>query len=222
MTNIVSSAIVVGELQNYYTKFVTTGQLNKSQFPQSVRICESFLNKNSFIRLLFDESWPKYYTNYRYLYRSDENTLGWPSIIRDRVMVYPTAAKYYMSDDDSTAVCNINAFGILDNDLVLLDALLKYRLTDSSSLIVIDSTSVTDPVFTDSTSADSTAVLIVNYEYLSEFSKLVFLYLNLEVNKDYSYYNNETLISSDTYVLRSTYESYVLEKMFRYVADRGR
>jgi len=219
---IVSSAIVVGELQNYYTKFLTTGTLNKSQFPQSIRICESFLNKNSFIKLLFSDSWNPYHTSYRYMFRNDSNILGWPSIVRDRVMVYPTAAKYYVSDDDSTAVCNINAFGILKNDLVLLDALLKYRLTDATSLIVIDSTSVIDPVFTDSTSADSTATLIVNYNKLSELSKLIFIYLNLVVNQDVSYYNSESLISSSNDVLRSTYESYVLEKVFKFVADRGR
>jgi len=213
--------IIVPELQNYYTKFISEGQLNKNGISHSVRICHSFMNKNSFLRLLFEDVWPKIYNSYRYLYRDDANNLGWPAIIRDRAMVYPLSSKYYKSDDDSTAVCNINAFNLSDNDLVLLDALLKYRLTDATSLIVIDSTSVTDPIFIDSTSADTTAVLTVNYERLSRFSKLVFQYLNLEVNQDISYYNNTTLIADKDSVLESTYESYVLEKMFVFIADRG-
>ena len=217
----VHGTIIVPELQNYYTKFISHGQLNKNQIPRSVRICESFMNKNSFLRLLFDDNWQKLYTSYRYLYREDSNIGGWPSIIRERTMIYPLSTKYYASDSDSTSVCNINAFVLTDNDLVLLDALLHYRLTDATSLIVIDSSAVIDPIFIDSTSADTTAVLTVNYERLSRFSKLVFLYLNLEVNKDVSYYDNLMLISDPNNVLESTYESYVLEKMFVYIADRG-
>ena len=216
----VNGTIIVPELQNYYTKFISRGQLNKNGISHSVRICESFMNKNSFIRLLFDDNWPNIYKSYRYLYRDDSNVGGWPTIIRERAMVYPLSTKYYDSDD-STEVCNINAFNIEDNDLVLLDALLKYRLTDSSSLIVIDSTSVIDPIFIDSTSSDTTAVLTVNYNTLTRFSKLMFLYLNLEVNKDVSYYNNTDLIADHDSVLESTYESYVLEKMFVFIADRG-
>jgi len=217
----VHGTIVVPELQNYYTKFISRGTLNKNQIPRSVRICESFMSKNSFIRLLFDDDWPDIYKSYRYLYREDNNVGGWPSIIRERTMVYPLSTKYYASDSDSTAVCNINAFVLTNNDLVLLDALLKYRLTDSTSLIVIDSTSVTDPIFIDSTSADTTAVLTVNFNTLTRFSKLVFLFLNLEVNGDITLYNNTTLISDPDSVLESTYESYVLEKMFSFIAARG-
>lgn len=217
----VHGTIVVPELQNYYTKFISSGQLNKSQIPRSVRICESFMSKNSFLRLLFDDNWPNIYKSYRYLYREDSNVGGWPSIVRERTMIYPLSTKYYSSDSDSTAVCNINAFTLSNNDLILLDALLKYRLTDSTSLIVIDSSAVIDPIFIDSTSSDTTAVLTVNYERLSRFSKLVFLYLNLEVNRDVSYYNNTDLISDPNSVLETTYESYVLEKMFLFVADRG-
>jgi len=217
----VNGTIVVPELQNYYTKFISSSQLNKNQISHSVRICESFMSKNSFLRLIFDDNWPNIYKSYRYLYRRDENVGGWPDIIKDRTMVYPTSTQYYSSDSDSTAICNINAFNLSNNDLVLLDALLKFRLTDSTSLIVIDSTSVIDPIFIDSTSSDTTAVLTVNYSKLSRFSKLVFLYLNLEVNKDISYYNDTTLISSSHSVLESTYESYVLEKMFVFIADKG-
>jgi len=216
-----SSTNIVPELQTYFTKFLLTTQLNKSGIPHSVKICNTFLNKNSFIRLLFEDYWPKTSTTYRYLFREETSIGSWPAIIRDRAMIYPASAKYFMSDNDSTAVCNLNVFNLKDNyDLVLLDALLHFRLTDSTSLIVIDSTSVIEPTFT--TSGDSTAVLIVNYNTLTRLSKLIFLYLNLEVNEDFSYFDNIVLISLPTEVLEATYEAYVLEKMFRFIADKGR
>jgi len=218
-----SSTNIIPELQSYFQKFIITAELNKQGVPLGVQICNSFLNKNSFIRLLFDDDWPTTFTSYRYLYREISGPGSWPAIIRERAMIYPTSAKYYQSDSDSTAVCDLNVFNLKENcDIVLLDALLKLRLTDSTSLIVIDSTSVVDPIFTDSTSADTTAVLTVNYNTLTRFSKLIFLYLNLQVNNNTSYYNNRDLIALPTDVLESIYETYILEKMFRHIADRGR
>jgi len=219
-----SSTIVVPEFNHYFSKFLLGAKLNKAKYPSSVIFDNPVMvdNKQSFVRMLFDEGWPKEQKSYRYLYR-EETSLGcWPQVIIDRAMIYPTSAKYYVCDDDSTAVCNLNAFNLIDDDLTVLDALLMNRTSDSTALILTDSTAIIHPILIDATSSDSTAQLIVNFNKLTNLSKLVYIYLEFSIYQRYDYFNNETLISDPTKPLESCYEAFVMEKIFRYVADRGR
>jgi len=219
-----SSTIVVPEFNHYYTKFLQGAELNKLQYPASIMLHDQAMvdNKQSFVRMLFDENWPKAQKSYRHLYREETSFGCWPQVFIDRAMIYPTSAKYYVCDNDSTAVCNINAFTLSQDDLTVLDALLINRTADSSALILTDSTSIIHPVLIESPSSDSTAQLIVNFNKLSNLSKLVYIYLEFSIYQRYDYFNNETLISDKHSPLESCYESFVLEKIFRYVADRGR
>jgi len=212
-----SSTNVIGELQHYFTKFIIKSILNKSQIPSSTELCSDvYLNKNSFLRLLFDNKWEHNNITYNYLFREIEEKHCWPINIKDKAMIYPLSARYYVSDDNIK--CNKNIFLLQKNDLTMLDALLYYRVHDSSSMIILDSTSNIDPIFKCS---DSTALLIINYKKLNNFQKLIFLYLNLKINKDVSYYNNTKLVSNPNNVLELLYEAYILEIYFKYIADSG-
>jgi len=218
-----SSTIVMPELNHYFSKFLLEAKLNKSQYPGSIIFDNEVMvdNKQSFVRMLFDDEWPKLQTSYRYLYREETSLGSWPQVIIDRAMIYPTSAKYYVCDNDSTAVCDINAFNLQQNDLTILNALLINRTQDSSSLILLDTTSVIDPILIDSTSSEPSK-LTVNFTKLSNLSKLVYVYLEYAIYKSFDHYNSEDLISNKTQVLETCYEAYVMERIFKYAADRGR
>jgi len=218
-----SSTIVLPEFNHYFTKFILEATLNKSQYPSSIEFHDEVMvdNKQSFVRMLFDDHWPKLQTSYRHLYREETSFGCWPQQVIDRAMIYPTSAKYYVCDDDSTAVCNINPFNTSKNDLTILDALLINRTQDSSALILLDSTAVIDPILIDSTSSEPSK-LTVNFTKLSNLSKLVYVFLEYSIYKTFDHYNNEVLISDKHQPLESCYEGYVMEKIFRYVSERGR
>jgi len=218
-----SSTIVLPEFNHYFSKFILEASLNKSQYPSSIEFHDEVMvdNKQSFVRMLFDDHWPKLQTSYRYMYREETSFGCWPQVIIDRAMIYPTSAKYYVCDDDSTAVCNVNAFALTKNDLTVLDALLINRTQDSSALVLLDTTAVVDPILIDSTSSEPSK-LTVNYKNLSSLSKLVYVYLEYSIYQTFDHFNNEEIISSKTSSLESCYEGYVLEKIFKYVSDRGR
>ena len=128
-------------------------------------------------------------------------------LVKNRIMIYPSTAKYLIIDDDE----GTNVFLLQSDDFVLLDALLSFR-EDSTAITIIDSVT---------TSFDSTSnILYATYANLSTcLSKLIFLYLDLEINQNYSNYNNLTLVS-DGAVLESLYELYVIDKYFDFMTLR--
>ncbi len=83
-----------------------------------------------------------------------------------------------------------------------------------------DSTGITI-VSSVTTSYDSTAnILYATYGNLStDLSQLIFLYLDLEINGNFSNYNNTTLVSSGD-VLTTLYEFYVIDKYFDFMTRR--
>jgi len=191
-----SSTNVIPELQYWFESFVRTSDLNKHLTMIPSTLPSSYLDPDmSFIRLLFDNSWPTNYTSYRYLYRQETNVLSIPYVIRNRMMVYPSSAKYYVCDNDSTAICSINIFNLRNDDIRLLDRLLSYRL-DTTGTTIID----------------------INYNSLStNLSKLIYCYLDLKINKNYSRFDSTTPISSSTSLLENCYEMYVAESVFDYL-----
>jgi hypothetical protein len=196
------SKILVPELQYYFNKFVRNSLLNKSEIPSPVSLPDSYFTENrSFIRLLFDNDWPKVYTYYRYLYKENTVRSSWPSEIQTRILLYPATAKYYTMDD-STSSCIINVFSLDStsdiSDITLLDRLLKYRTSDSTSNIVI-----TD----------------IDYNSLTtSLSKLIYLFLDLKLNQNVTLYDNGSLLSSPLSILESCYEVYLIENMFIYIS----
>jgi len=202
-----ASTILVGELQAWFNSFVLGSTINKNAVPLPVEIGDVYLSPNSFIALLFNDDYnTEIYPVYKYLYK-EESISCWPNAVKNRIMIYPTSAKYLVIDDDE----GTNRFGLVSDDLALLDSLLAYR-ADSTGIIIVDSVT---------TSFDSTSsILYATYGNLSTpLSRLIFLYLDLKINENYSNYNNTILVSNGT-VLETLYEMYVMDQYFEYMTLR--
>jgi len=201
-----TSTRLVPELQKWFYDFVTNSSVNRYAVPAPVDIDDVYLTPDSFIALLFNDDYDTVtYPQYKYLYK-EESISCWPNRVKTRIMIYPTCAKYYVVDEDE----GTNLFNLQSNDLTLLDALLSYR--DSTALTIIDS---------GTTSYDSTAdILYATYSNLStSLSKLIFLYLDLVINGNFSNYNNSSLVSNGD-VLTTMYEFYVIDKYFEVMTAR--
>lgn len=194
-----NSTKLVPDLQHYFNKFVNSADMNKDLYLAPIDIEEIYLDENkSFIRLLFSDDWPSYYTNYRHLFQLAPRT-AYPYIVSTRLMIYPMSDQYYLANSDSTTVCTINVFNLQDDDLKLLDALLEYRLDSTSSIFYT-----------------------VDFNTLStRLSQLIYIYLDLKINNDYSKYDNTTVISDPDNVLENCYEYYLIENIYDYISHRG-
>jgi len=209
----VISAKVVPELQHWFYTFVVDSIVNKYGVPAPVDIATHWMAQESFIEMLFNESYP--YTRYEYRYSDGASNSGWPEVVRTRLMIYGAAARYMQLDSGGT-----NVFLLGHDDFTLLDTLLAYR-QDSTGVTIVDSTSSSAAVF------DSTAgILTINYNGLSSrLSKLVYLYLKLKIYNDISRYNNLNVISRDdtnpSYItLENMFEIFLIDKYFEFVTAR--
>lgn len=202
-----TSTRLVPELQKWFNDFVKNSSVNRYAVPMPVNIADVYLTPDSFIALLFNDDYDtSLYPQYKYLYK-EENISCWPNTVKTRIMIYPYCAKYYVVDEDT----GTNIFSLQADDLTLLDALLSFRI-DSTALVIVDSATTT---------FDSTSnILYATYSNLStELSKLIFLYLDLEINENYSNYNNTSLVSSGD-LLPSMYEFYLIDKYFAFMTAR--
>lgn len=195
----ISSTRLVPELQYYVENLVTNSTLNKNEVLSPVSIDQLYLYDNkTFIRLLFDDTWPPYWFEYRYLYRL-ESVSAYPYVVKMRLMIYPQSGQYFVSDSDDTSVCSINIFNLHNDDFRMLDKLLEYRI-------------------------DSTGTVLIGIDYDSlntRLAKLIYIYLDLKINEDFSKYDNTTLIADPTNVLENCYELYVSEQIFKYISSLG-
>lgn len=204
---VLSSTKLVPELAYWFDNFVTNSVVNKNQVPSPVSIPQIYLPQKSFIELLFNEDYP--YTEYNYLYTEHSCGYNMPYIARNRLFIYPGSAKYLDCDETGT-----NSFVLKQHDFVLLDALLAYRI-DSTNVTIVDSTSVE--------LIDTTAGIILKARYGllgTELSKLIYLYLDLKIYNNYSHYDNNLIVSSGK-LLESSYEVYVLDKIYKVISTRG-
>lgn len=203
-----SSTQLIAELQSHFYTFVTNSTVNKYKVPFPPYIDEIFLRPKSFIHLLFQEDYN--HDTYYYHFNLDTNHRGaWPRVIRDRIMVYSQSAQYLVCD-----TTGMNVFNIKQHDVVLLDALLKYR-QDSTAVIIVDSTNV------HFVEAIPQSTLYANFNSLNTtLSKLIFLYLDLKINENFENYNDLNPISINT-LLESMFEMYVIDEYFNYFTQRG-
>jgi hypothetical protein len=204
---IIASTIVVPELEIYSRRFIVSSEVNKYGIPFPPELPTDCFPLGSFITMLFDECYDLDY--YKYLYKEVTDKLSWPAVVRRRLNVYPISARYMILDDDGS-----NIFTLQADDFTMLDALLTFR-QDSTSVVVIDSTASV------SFGYDSTSdlwILTAGINTLStELSKLIFIYLDLMVNKNISNYNTITPISTD-FSLETVYELFVIDKYFEFVS----
>jgi hypothetical protein len=197
----IASTIVIPELQYWINKTIVESVVNKNGVPTPSIIDPLYLPQNSFIELLFNDSYP--WDEYNYVYTL-KNKASWPTPISVRLNLYPASGKYYELSIDSTGE---NLFLLEAEELTMLDALLAYRL-DSTSVVIIDSTS---DISFDSTSNN----LFCNYDSLTKpLSQLIFLYLDLMINGNTTRFDNTTLVSQGT-LLETFYEIYVLDQFFK-------
>jgi len=203
-----SSTNLIGEFQHYYNNFLKSSKLNKYVIPLPIDIPElHFLYKNSFIKLLFSEVWNPNDTSYRFFWMDNPSKVSWPTMVKTRLGIYPQSGKYFELTTDPSSGDN---FFFLDNDdVILLDALLSFRL--GNTITIYDDIS---------TSFDSnTNVLIASFNYLqTNLSKMILIYLKLKVYDDYSDYDNDNIISDPNNTLELAYESYLTEQIFNYVS----
>lgn len=201
-----ASTTLVPELQYWFNSFVINSNVNKNQVPLPTTLATTYLPQKSFIELLFNDSYSD--TSYYYHYEEDTSKYSWPYVVKTRMGVYPASAKYYTLSDSTT---DVNLFNLQEHDTVLLNSLLAYRLDSTAVSIITDTTAVQ---FIDN-------VLYTNYDNLStNLSKLIFLYLDLKINSNYTNYNNENLVSEGS-LLESMYEAYVQDEMFKLVSNRS-
>jgi len=206
LSNSLDSTIVVPELQLWSHRFVLTSEVNKYEVPYPPETPTHCYPPGSFISMLFDDEYSLDY--YEYLYAEKEDRLSWPWIIRQRLLVYPRSAKYMIINNTTGS----NLFLLQQNDFTMLDSLLAFRM-DSTAVVLIDSTS--------SVSFDSTSgVITASLETLTtELSKLIFVYLDLCINRNTSNYDTTNPISTD-HALQTIYELYVIDKYFEVVSER--
>jgi len=206
-----TSYSLVPELQHWFNNFVINSEVNKGLIPPPVDIAEIYMPSNSFIEMLFNDNYSK--TSYEYRYIQETNVGCIPRSAWDRLKIYPGSSQYLTLDSDGD-----NIFGLQADDFAALDALLAYRegATDSTSLILIDSTGV-------SFVSDATADIYILYgsynSFSTELSKLIYLYLRLQTLDDFSLYNNESLVTTGG-LIETCFESYLIDRYFAFMTLR--
>jgi len=203
---ILTSYSLVPELQSAFSRFILNAEMNREQLPNPVDIPDLYLTPNSFITMLFKDDYNQ--PDYSYLYVDEINPFFIPRIAYSRIQIYPAASKYLIMDSTGD-----NIFHLQQDDFTMLDSLLVYR-NDSTALTMIDTTTTTTLV-TDTTS--DIAVLFTDYDNLGTvLSKLIYLYLDLQINDRFERYNNMQIVSHGT-MLETCYEAYLTEQFYWYM-----
>lgn len=208
---IVSNSQLIPEFQYWFNQFVTSSLVNKYEIPIPVEVDESFISRGTVVELLCNEEYS--YDSYTYLYKNEDRTQCWPTLTRQRLMIYP-GSQYLVPATAAEGGSNI--FNLQTNDLLMLDALLAYR-QDSTSVVLIDSTSV--QVITDSTSGITTVYASLDALDTS-LSKEVYIYLQFKINSNYEIYNTDSIIS-DCSLLATCFELKLIDDFFQYMTNRG-
>jgi len=151
----------------------------------------------SFIRLLFDKDWPRDYTYYFSCYRPTSDSGNWPQIVLTRAKLYPNSAQYYVACDCTSSLA-INVFNLTSTDTMMLDQLLSYRLNPSSYTLPFPYSILT-----------------------TNLSKMIWIYLNLKVNGDYSNFDNSVPLSDPRSTLENMYETFLTDIVFNFIQKKS-
>lgn len=202
-----ASTALVPEFQYYFYKFIITSIINRYEVPAPVPVDEIFLPSGTVVELLCNDEYSS--DSYTYLYKNEDRKHCWPTITRQRLMIYPSS-RYYIPDDTGD-----NIFNLESDDFILLDALLIYR-NDSTALTMIDSTST--QLFVDATT--NVAILYASFEFLNTpLSQLIYLYLDLHIYDNYANYNNLNIVTTGT-LLETCFELKLIDDYFAFMTDR--
>lgn len=208
----VANTQLVPEFQTWFYKFVTTSIVNRYEIPAPVPVPENFLTPGSVVQLLCDENYP--YDYYNYLYEGETRKQCWPTLTRQRMMIYP-GSTYMVPGEEGT-----NIFNLKEHDFVMLDALLQYRM-DSTSVQLIDTTASIDSTAVDLFVDATAGIVIVNATFDSlntSLSKLIYLYLDLKLYGNMDIYCSTDLLT-DGSLLASCFEAKLIDEYFLRLTD---
>jgi hypothetical protein len=206
-----SNTSLVPEFQHYFHDFVLNSTVNKNQIPMPVDIPEMFLTSGSVVELLCSETFP--YDSYTYLYSNLEDLLCWPTLTRQRLMVYPSS-KYLVPGTEGDNIFNLQA-----DDFLMLDVLFQYR-QDATSVTIIDTTADIMNVTIDTTAGF--AIVEGNVNGLNTpLSQLIFLYLDLHINARYNQYAWFDSAISDCTMLATCFELKLIDDYFDFFTNMG-
>ena len=205
---IVSNTQLLPEFQYYFSKFVETSIVNRYEIPIPVEVDQQFIQGGTVIELLFKEEFP--YDNYTYLYKNEERVYMWPTLTKQRLMIYP-GSKYLIPTTDQNT--GYNVFNLQVDDFFMLDAMLLYRKNPYVVSMV------------DSTSVDIITVNGITYVYASvnalstPLSKEIYLYLQIKIHGNYEFYNTTETIS-DNSLLAACFELKLIDEYFSFFQNR--
>jgi hypothetical protein len=210
----VANSELIPEFQTWFYKFVTTSIINRYEIPAPVPVPENFLTPASVVQLLCDDDYP--YDYYNYLYKAESRNQCWPTLTRQRLMIYP-GSKYLVPGETGN-----NIFNLKDHDFVMLDALLNYRI-DSTSVVFIDTTASIDSTAVDLIVDATAGIVIVNATFDSlntPLSKLIYLYLDLKIYENIDIYCASDLVTDGT-LLASCFEAKLMDEYFLYLTNQN-
>jgi len=190
----IQNTLLVPEIQYFMERVITQSELNKSQTLAPANAAFLDPDSRSFIRLLFDDQWPLDFSFYYPLFTQIDKS-ECPALLRQRLMLYPMSAKYYMVSSTG----DVNLFNLQNDDFHLLAALLEFR------------TQETHFQFDQYNFSDLTTPL----------SKLIYIFLDLKINDRDIYYDNDVVLSDEGDVLVNCYEFYIQELLFDYFSKKG-
>ena len=215
---IVANSQLIPEFQYYFNQFVKTSIVNKYEIPIPVEVDESFIAKDTVVGLLCNEDYP--YDYYKYYYKNESRVLCWPTLTRQRLMIYPGSQYMVPAEEGESGATNF--FSLQPDDIMMLDALLAYR-QDSTSVIMVDSTTVIDST-ADYVITDATTGITYVYATLGSLdtplSKEIYLYLQFKINSNYELYNTDTIIS-DCSLLATCFEFKLIDMYFQFMTNRA-
>ena len=201
---------LIPELQHWFHHFIVEEDIiNKYDPPPPVDIPEEFLPANGFINMLFNDDYAE--TDYEWRYVEETNYYCIPPLASRRLQIYPGSWKYLKTDPSGENIWNLQPI-----DFTMLDTLLAYRI-DETSVTMIDTTSGVS--FVSDTTANIYILAAAYSAMTTDLSKLIYLYLDLEINGNYENYDNNEIIS-DCQLLNSLYEAYLIDRYYKFMSNR--
>ena len=173
------------ELDYYFTNYWTNYAEITTDFISSSSIVGYIPTTKSIFRLLFDDSFNE--SEYFYLF-DILNKSSLPNSVKDRLNYVSRPTQIYTSktgiDLNNDNILNFNL-----NDVQLFDALYQYRM---GNLIDLN---------------------LINFSNLdTNLSRMIYIYLDLKLNKNFDKLNNNFLVSDSTNLLETLFEVYLINE----------
>lgn len=174
----------IPELDYFFRDYWTSrGEINTETVNTSEIETEYSFEDACFLELLFSQTYSHMYYNYRFVTVSNS---AFSKPIKERVQSNYNSITCYVSSDSTS---DLNIFSLGSDDLTMLDKLLEYRTTSTTSLNGI------------------------TYGNLStNLSKLIYIYIDIVVNSSYSRLNDVAMLSTEDNLLENLFETYVVNE----------